>query len=215
MGCSYQHYNIGRNRSNSTWLRWNAYILKHTHTYSNIHVYKYVCYYHGLEHLRINHMNISIYPCNYLHWRGKAVTASSHRHRPHPGCHSDKPKRGRRHGDSRRDVQSIAPVMTKERKRSTQTAIRYFKHFSILTHLPLDKMAATLADDNFKYIFIILEMHFPERKIHLWILGLFPGFPLAINQHWFSQWVNTGRLKDTICPWWSSSPTHVCVVTVI
>ena len=132
VGCNYQHYNIGRNRSYSTWLRWNAYILKHAHTYYIPILYKckYAYYYYGLEHLRTNHVNKSIYPCNYLHWRGKAVTASSHSHRPAvPGCHSDKPKRGRRHGNSRRDGQSIAPVITKDYKRETTQCINSNKIF--------------------------------------------------------------------------------------
>ena len=50
------------------------------------------------------------------------------------------------------------------------------KYVDGLTHLPLDKMAANLADDDFKCIFL------NENDFH-W--NLFPGAQLTISQHWF------------------------------
>ena len=72
---------------------------------------------------------------------------------------------------------------------------------SLLTHLPLDKMAAILADDILKCSLMkIIKFWF---KFH-W--NLFPAVQLTINQHWFAKQVTSHFLNQ----WWQSSLTHIC-----
>ena len=69
-----------------------------------------------------------------------------------------------------------------------------------LTHLTLDKMAAFLADDNFKCIFLNgFEFHW----------NLFPGFKLVVGQQWFRQWLGAKQAYylNHCLP---SSLTHIC-----
>ena len=50
-----------------------------------------------------------------------------------------------------------------------------------LTHLPLDKMAAILADDIFKWIFLNENGRIPIQIS----LKFVPRVQLTISQHWF------------------------------
>ena len=54
-----------------------------------------------------------------------------------------------------------------------------------LPHLPLDKMAAILADDIFKCIFMNKNYRIPNKIA----LKFFPWVQLTMNQHWFRQWL--------------------------
>ena len=60
-----------------------------------------------------------------------------------------------------------------------------------VNHLPLDKMATILADDNFKCIFLNENYRIPIR-IH-W--NLFTGVQLTISQHCFRWWLAAEQLK--------------------
>ena len=65
--------------------------------------------------------------------------------------------------------------------------------------LSVDKMAATLADDNFKCMFLNENGRISIRSHR----KLFPGVQLTISQHWFSK---THYLNQC----WLSSLTHIC-----
>ena len=76
-----------------------------------------------------------------------------------------------------------------------------------LTHLPLDKMAAVLADDIFKCIFWTKMVIF--RLKFYW--NLFPEVQLTINQHWFRWWLGTEQATSHyLNQCWPSSLTHIC-----
>ena len=75
-----------------------------------------------------------------------------------------------------------------------------WKHPSMpLTHLPLDKMAAILADDNFKCNFLN-----ENYKISIWIS--LKGVQLTMIQHWFAEEATSHYLNQ--CR--PSSLMHIC-----
>ena len=75
----------------------------------------------------------------------------------------------------------------KSRRRWLVTPSRSLWHHSnvLITHLALEKMAAILADDNFKCIFLNENDRIPISIS----LNLFSGVQFTISHHWFRYWL--------------------------
>ena len=83
---------------------------------------------------------------------------------------------------------------------TTILAAFYLSNAILINSSHLDKMAAFLADDNFKCIFLNgFEFHW----------NLFPWFKLVVGQQWFRQWLGAKQAYylNHCLP---SSLTHIC-----
>ena len=88
------------------------------------------------------------------------------------------------------------------------TEVKHWSYVWTLNSLRPRQNGRHYADDNFKCIFLNENYEFWIRFHRI----MFPRVQLAINKHWFRQWLGVEQgTSHCLNQWWNVIPMHICI----